>query len=36
MPKHLGGSVNLENLQLLHPNCHKQLHSKNATSIQPQ
>lgn len=28
--KHLGGSNNLENLQLLHPNCHRQLHHRKA------
>lgn len=28
--RHKGGSDSLENLVLLHPNCHRQLHSENA------
>lgn len=28
IPRHLGGSDKLENLVLLHPNCHRQLHSR--------
>ena len=28
-PKHLGGSYTLENLVLLHPNCHYQVHSQH-------
>ncbi|EAS1844058.1 HNH endonuclease, partial [Salmonella enterica] len=30
LKKSLGGSDNLENLVLLHPNCHRQLHSNDA------
>lgn len=28
-PKHLGGTDRLDNLVLLHPNCHRQVHSKD-------
>ena len=28
-PKHLGGKYTLDNLVLLHPNCHYQVHSQN-------
>ncbi|WP_020533382.1 HNH endonuclease [Flexithrix dorotheae] len=34
--EYFSGSNNLENFQLLHPNCHKQLHSNDRFSIQPQ
>ncbi len=34
--KHLGGSDNMDNLQLLHPNCHRQLHYQQKLSTQPQ
>ncbi len=33
--KHLGGSDNMDNLQLLHPNCHRQLHYQQKLSEQP-
>jgi len=33
IPRLLGGSDNLTNLQLLHPNCHRQLHSQNGRSV---
>ena len=29
-PRSQGGSDRLENLQLLHPDCHRQLHAENA------
>ncbi|WP_141056138.1 HNH endonuclease signature motif containing protein, partial [Tepidiphilus succinatimandens] len=28
LPKSLGGTDSIFNLQLLHPNCHRQLHSQ--------
>jgi len=33
IPRLLGGSDNLTNLQLLHPNCHRQLHSQEERSV---
>jgi len=33
IPRLLGGSDNLTNLQLLHPNCHRQLHSQDGRSV---
>jgi len=30
-----GGGDTLDNLALLHPNCHMQVHSKNITVVKP-
>lgn len=31
-PRRLGGKTTLDNLVLLHPNCHRQLHSRNSVA----
>ncbi|MBK8754255.1 MAG: HNH endonuclease [Candidatus Competibacteraceae bacterium] len=35
LPKSEGGGDNISNLVLLHPNCHRQIHSQKLKVVKP-